>query len=385
MIAKVLVDVKSKNVDKMYDYMIPEKYMGILQIGARVVVPFGRRKVMGYCLEITDVSDYKASLKSIERLIDIESYLTKELIDLARVLSEETGYILISVLETILPSALKVMYQPMIQLVEENQLNDGLKKIFANRYQIFLNDLDKEQLELVLSGLKDKVLKQNYTIKKKNKSLSKRFVKLLTTSKEGLTEKQSMIFDWLSQRKDKQDLAKIITHRLAITDSVIKTMEKHGYVRVFNQEVFRKVETVYKQAPKQIELNDEQKAVFEHVKEELGHRHTILLHGVTGSGKTEIYMKAIETVIKQGKTVILLVPEISLTPMMIQRFKSQFKHLVATIHSGLTNMEKYDEWRRIIRQEAKIVIGARSACFAPLDNIGLMIVDECHESSYKQT
>ncbi len=151
------------------------------------------------------------------------------------------------------------------------------------------------------------------------------------------------------------------------------------------KEVFRKVDTLYPVENREIILNDQQEQVFNAIIGSLERYKTFLLHGVTGSGKTEVYLKAIEQTIKLDKTVILLVPEISLTPMMISRFKSRFKQMVATLHSGLTSLEKYDEWRRIIRKEAKIVIGARSACFAPLENVGLIIVDECHESTYKQT
>ncbi|MDA3932479.1 MAG: primosomal protein N' [Tenericutes bacterium] len=385
MIAKVLVDVKSKNVDKLYDYSIPGKYDGILQVGSRVIVPFGFRKVMGYCLEIVKDSNYDKELKDIERIIDVESYLNQELIELARVISDETGYVLISVLETILPSALKVMYKPKIEVLDLKKLNHSLKPFFKNHHERYLEEIDDDLYALVLKEIKAGVLKQNYEIKKRNKSLSKRFVQLLTKDRDKLTEKQKLVYDYLTQRKDKVDLQQIIVHHLNITSSVLKTMEKHRLVKVFNQEVMRKVETIYQKPHNDVDLNQEQKEVYNVIQNNLNKQHTILLHGVTGSGKTEIYMKAINEVIERGQTVILLVPEISLTPMMIQRFKSRFKHLVATIHSGLSKMEKYDEWRRIIRKEARIVIGARSACFAPLVNIGLMIVDESHESSYKQT
>ncbi|MFP4478459.1 MAG: primosomal protein N' [Candidatus Izemoplasmatales bacterium] len=385
MIAKVLVDVKSKNVDKMYDYSIPVKYKDILQVGSRVIVPFGPRKVMGYCLEIVGQSDYNKDLKEIERVIDVEPYLNEELIDLAKVISDETGYLLISVLETILPAALKVMYKPKILVIDEVSLNESLKPFFKNRDEIYLEEIEDDLYGLVLKEIKAGHLKQNYEITKRNKSLSKRFVKLLTKDKGVLTDKQKLVFDYLNNRKDKSDLLKIITNRLNITSSVIKTMEKHGYVKIYDQEVFRKVESFYHKPHVEVDLNPEQEIVYKEIKKKLNQEHTILLHGVTGSGKTEIYMKAINEVIERGQTVILLVPEISLTPMMIQRFKSRFQHLVATIHSGLSKMEKYDEWRRIIGKKAKIVIGARSACFAPLENIGLMIVDESHESSYKQS
>ncbi len=111
---------------------------------------------------------------------------------------------------------------------------------------------------------------------------------------------------------------------------------------------------------------------------------TLLLHGVTGSGKTEIYLQAIAAVLKKGQEAIMLVPEIALTPQMVTRFKARFGDLVAIMHSGLSNGEKYDEWRKIHRQEVKVVVGARSAVFAPFSNIGIIIIDEEHETSYKQ-
>lgn len=117
---------------------------------------------------------------------------------------------------------------------------------------------------------------------------------------------------------------------------------------------------------------------------ENGHHEAMLLHGVTGSGKTEIYLQAIAKVLEKGKEAMMLVPEISLTPQMVTRFKARFGDLVAIMHSGLSSGEKYDEWRKIYRKEVKVVVGARSAVFAPFTNIGLIIIDEEHEASYKQ-
>jgi primosomal protein N' (replication factor Y) len=383
MIAKVLVDVKAKQVNKMYDYKIPNQFLDILSIGARVIVPFGPRKVMGYCLDIKEKSDF--DLKEIIQVIDVESYLTEELIEIAKSLSEETGYLLISVLETILPSALKVMYKPRIEVLNYDELDQSLKPVFAGYQYKYLSDIDPQFYPIIKKEMQKKHLKQNYEIKKKNKSLNKRFVKLNIEDSQGLTDKQQLVFDYLKERKDLSDLQKIICNKLKITSSVIKTMEKHGYVVVYDDEVLRQVNPLFKIEDKDVELNQEQREVFEQIKAKMNQEHTILLHGVTGSGKTEIYFKAIESVIKKDKQVILLVPEISLTPMMIQRFKSRFNERVASIHSGLSSMEKYDEWRKIIRGDASIIIGARSACFAPVKDLGLMIVDECHESTYKQT
>jgi len=384
MIAQVLVDVKAKNVNRMYDYLVPKHFQDILEIGARVIVPFGHRKVMGYCLALTEESQYEDELKSIAKILDMESYLNQELIDLAKSLSDETGYLMISALETMLPSALKVMYRPKLKVINYEALDDQIKALFLKDDELYLDNLDEDLYGLVAQAIKNKDLKQNYDIRKRNKSLSKRFVKLMTDDRDHLTDKQKLVFDYLNQRKEKEDLQNIITHRLNITSSVLKTMEKHQDAKIYDKEVMRRIAPVYHKEYPDVVLNDEQEQVFSEIKEKFHTSHTMLLHGVTGSGKTEIYLKAIEKTIENGQTVILLVPEISLTPMMIQRFKSRFKDMVASLHSGLSAMEKYDEWRRIIRGEARIVIGARSACFAPLEDIGLMIVDESHESSYKQ-
>ena len=385
MIARVLVDVKAKQVDKTYDYLIPDKFLGSLKIGSRVIVPFSNRKVMGYCLEFSEHSDYKDKLKTIIKILDLEPYLNQELIDLAKELSYETGYILLSVLETILPSALKVMYKPKIKLINKENLNQSLISLFKKNNEILLEKIDDELLNLVSKEINNNNLKQIYEIKKRNKPLIKKYALLLKKTEEDLTKKQKLVFSYLSKSKNKQDLINIIVHKLDITASVIETMEKHNYIKIFEKEVYRDVSTYFKGENKNIELNPEQKQALKKIVSSFNTNKTILLHGVTGSGKTEIYIKAIEKVISMGKSVILLVPEISLTPMMISRFKSKFGKIVATIHSGLSNVEKFDEWRRIIRNEAKIVIGARSACFAPVNNIGLMIVDESHESSYKQS
>ncbi|MFO7969263.1 MAG: primosomal protein N' [Candidatus Izemoplasmatales bacterium] len=385
MIARVLVDVKAKQVDKTYDYIIPDKYLDLLKIGSRVIVPFNNRKVMGYCLEITEHSDYKDKLKSIIKIFDIEPYLNQELIDLAKSLSYETGYLLLSVLETMLPSVLKVMYKPKIKLINKKKLDKLLIDLFNNDNEVLLDNIDEDLLKLVSKEIRQNNLKQVYEIKKRNKPLTKRYALLLKHPQADLTKKQKLVYNYLQEREDKTDLVNIILHKLEITISVLKTMEKNGVIKIFEKEVYRDVNTYFKVENKSIVLNSEQKKAYNEIINNFNTYKTYLLHGVTGSGKTEIYIKAIEEAIKRKKTVILLVPEISLTPMMISRFKSKFGDIVATIHSGLSNVEKFDEWRRIIRTEAKIVIGARSACFAPLDNIGLMIVDESHESSYKQS
>lgn len=384
MIAQILVDVKAKNVNKTYDYLVPENLIDFIEIGARVVVPFGSRKVMGFVLGLTDKSEYDQQLKTISKILDLESFLTKELIDIALDLSKKTNTLLIRVLETILPSALKVIYKPKIKVINYLILPEPLKQLFAYQKQIYLDNIPLELYSSINREIKKNSLSQIYEIKEKQSNLTKNYVKLTHKALEKITDKQKSVIEYLKLQKDEEELMPILLKTLKITGSVVSTLEKHGYVEIYEKEVYRKVETLYETTDKEITLNEKQALVYERIIASLNQEKTFLLHGVTGSGKTEIYLKTIEKAIENDRNVLLLVPEISLTPMMISRFKSRFGDLVAAIHSGLSSGEKYDEWRRIIKKDARIVIGARSACFAPLDNLGIIIIDECHESSYKQ-
>ncbi|MDY0317194.1 MAG: primosomal protein N' [Candidatus Izemoplasmatales bacterium] len=383
MIAQVLVDVKSKNVNKTYDYFVPETFRDFIELGARVVVPFGNRKIMGFVLGFSEETEFKKELKSIFKILDLESYLNKELIELAKELSKESNVLLITVLETMLPSALKVIYKPKIVVKNYSNISENLQELFKYQTQIYLDSIPQELYSEINNEIKKDNLVQSYDIKEKQRNLSKRFVKLTSKPIEKITEKQLKVIEYLKEKAE--ELYIILKKQTNISDSVISTLEKNGYIEIFEKEVYRNIESKYESNKGTVTLNPIQEEVYNKIIKDKNKEKTFLLHGVTGSGKTEIYFKAIENVIEDNKNVLLLVPEIALTPMMISRFKEKFSHLVAALHSGLSSGEKYDEWRRIIRKEAKIVIGARSACFAPLENIGLIIVDECHESSYKQT
>ena len=383
MIAQVLVDVKSKNVNKTYDYFVPDSFRDFIELGARVVVPFGNRKIMGFVLSFSKGTEYERELKSIYKVLDLESYLNEELIELAKELSKESNELLITVLETMLPSALKVIYKPKIIVKNYNELSENLKDFMKYQTQIYLESIPQKLYPEINREIKKNNLIQSYDIKEKQRSLSKRFVKLTLKPVQKITDKQLKVIEYLKHKDE--ELYIILKKQTGISDSVISTLEKNGYLEIFDKEVYRNIESTYESKKGPIILNTVQEEVYQNIIQNKNESKIFLLHGVTGSGKTEIYLKAIENVIEDNKNVLLLVPEIALTPMMISRFKDKFSELVAALHSGLSSGEKYDEWRRIIRKEARIVIGARSACFAPMDNIGLIIVDECHESSYKQT
>ncbi|MBI9010398.1 MAG: primosomal protein N' [Tenericutes bacterium] len=384
MIAKILVDIKAKNVDKTYDYSIPLEYSDILEIGARVIVPFGKRFTMGFCLEIAESSDYKKELKPIERIIDMESYLTEELIELARSIQVETSALLIKILETMLPAALKVVYKPKIQVINKEDIDESIQSVFEYTDQVLLESVAKEFYPQIQKEIKKHNIKQIYDIKSKNKSLSYKFAKLTNKPIDKISEKQMSVVNYLKKKKNLEANVSNTQKSLCITSSVINTLEKHGYVKTYYKEQYREVSSLYKSVDKDVVLNEDQEVAYKRIMEELGNEFIFLLHGVTGSGKTEIYLKVIEKVIEKNQSVIYLVPEIALTPMMMSRFRNRFGKLVAMLHSGLSTLEKYDEWRRVVAKEARIIIGARSACFAPVDDLGLVVIDECHESTYKQ-
>ncbi|HOO43827.1 MAG TPA: hypothetical protein PKU69_02035, partial [Bacillota bacterium] len=190
MIAKILVDIKSKNVDKTYDYIIPQKIERILEIGARVIVPFGNRNIMGFCLEIAENSDYQNPLKEIVSVLDVESYLTQELIDLAKEMREETSSLLIQILETMLPAALKVVYRPKVTVLDRDSLNANLAKVFEYSDDVLLDSIPTELLEIVKQEIKNQHLKQIYDITPRNKSLAFKYVALTTKEPVDLSSKQ---------------------------------------------------------------------------------------------------------------------------------------------------------------------------------------------------
>lgn len=324
MVCEVLVELKNKNIDKTFTYLIPLKYRDKIKIGIRVLVPFGKQKLEGFVLNISnDLPEY--SLKEVIDIIDLEPVLNSELLELGKYISKKTLCNLITVYQAMLPVALKAKNGKVI-----NKKYDTYVIINNNDF----NDIkSNKQLEIL------------NLIKSKNKVL----------------------------KKEVND----------ISAYSVKVLIEKGYLKEIKEESYRiKRSDIEKDIPKV--LNDEQLVVKTEIVKNLDKFIPFLVHGVTGSGKTEVYMHVIEEVLKKGKQALVLVPEISLTPQFVLQFERRFGSDIAILHSRLSDGEKYDEWRKIIRNEVNIVIGARSAVFAPLNNIGIIIIDEEHTSTYKQ-
>ncbi|MDD5294269.1 MAG: primosomal protein N', partial [Candidatus Izemoplasmatales bacterium] len=384
MIAEVLVDVAAKSVDRLFDYFVPETYRDIIEVGMRVSVPFGSRMVQGFCLRLKEDSALTQDLKPIERLLDIEPYLTQELIDIIFEISQETATLMIRVLEAVLPSALRVNYRTMIEMVQPEQADQGIKELFASRDVLVFDDSLKAKLQPIKRAIKAGVLRQFVEIKAKASARKRRIVSILDTKYQGKSAQQKAVLAQISTYDGPGVEFQELLGLSGVSASVVHTMIKNGILKIAYQEKYRQILMPPKRSIPPITLNYDQEEVMNTISERLDRHEVFLLHGVTASGKTEVYLNVIEKVLESGKEAIFLVPEIALTPMMIARFQNRFSQSIAILHSGLSAGEKFDEWRKIIRKEVSIAIGARSACFAPFTNLGIIIVDECHETTYKQ-
>lgn len=324
-IVKVLVEHPVHSLDTTFDYLSQQK----LVAGIRVVIPFGYQKLIGYVESIEETLLTKEQLESqagfryqyIKEVIDEEPLLNDELRTLAKQLSQMTLSPRIACLQAMLPSQLKPSTQHSV----------GIKTKMA--------------VQLVQYG--------------KTK-----------------TAKQQECLDFIL------DHPNLFVQDIPYTKALLDRLVEQGFINYYQKEIYREPFSMQSHKNQNIELTDDQKKVVQGI---ITHPERVaLLHGVTGSGKTEVYLALAAHYILHNRSVMMLVPEISLTPMMVEVFKQRFGNQVAILHSRLSQGEKYDEYRRIKKQEVKIVVGARSAIFAPLENIGLIILDEEHDASYKQ-
>ncbi len=325
MFVEVLVEIKAKKIDKTFTYSVPKNLEKSIEIGKRVLVPFGKQKLEGFILKLLNNKTFDYETKDIIDVIDIKPVLNNELLKLGIFIKEKTLCNLITAYQTMLPTALKAKHKIKINKKYITYLS--LNRNYNDAITVATNENQK----LIIEKLKNNKIKKSDL---KNLSLSS----INTLIKKDVIKEE-----------------KIEKYRL-----------KNNYIK----------DTI---KPK---LTKEQEQAITKINND--YEKPVLLHGVTGSGKTEVYMQVIENNLREGKTAIVLVPEISLTPQLVSTFKSRFKDDIAILHSGLSDGEKYDEWRKIENNDVSIVIGARSAIFAPLNKIGVIIIDEEHSSNYKQ-
>lgn len=397
MIAKVIVDVASKSVDFKFDYLIPERLVSVIQPGIRVVVPFGPRTIQGYVMEVTTQPDSQLDISKLKNIIevkDIKPELTPELIALSEWMSTTHVIKRISMLEVMLPSAIKAKYKKAFMLKDDTELTSEIIERFDKNGFYYYKDAQKNSdiaslMSLLQAGIIEEktILSQNVTKK------TKRAVRIIDgfNPDEVLAKlekyiKQYDLYAFLSEEQHKTIFLSDIED-IGFSKSSLDGLVKKGYVEKYDAIIERDPfkDRVFEQESKR-QLTIDQQRAYSAINEKIVNQEqaTFLLHGVTGSGKTEVYLQTIEDVLNQGKQAMMLVPEIALTPQMVLRFKRRFGDDVAVLHSGLSNGERYDEWQKIRDGRAQVSVGARSSVFAPFKNLGLIIIDEEHESTYKQ-
>ncbi|MED4452829.1 primosomal protein N' [Metabacillus fastidiosus] len=397
--ASVIVDVAAMQTDREFDYKIPEQWQDAVKPGMRVIVPFGPRKVQGFVTKVKNDSAFER-LKNISELLDLTPCLTPELLQLGDWLTEKTLCFKISAFQAMLPAAMKAKYEKIISLIGREKLSEidiFLQPFFEKRNELNWKDIENE---IPISVIQKEAAKQNleiiYEVKQKTKKKMLKYISVNVNKDElrdyynNLTvqaKKQKEIVHFFLQSEQKSIPMQELLSVLNCSTASVKTLVKKDILIEEEREVYRdpyEDRSFQKTIP--LQLNEEQEKAIVPILEAVNDKkhEVFLMYGVTGSGKTEVYLQSIEKVLNEGKEAIVLVPEISLTPQMVNRFKGRFGSLVAVLHSGLSTGEKYDEWRKIERKEVKVVVGARSAIFAPFENLGMIIIDEEHESSYKQ-
>ena len=391
-IAKIIVDVPLMQTDQPYSYKVPEEFVDMLEVGMRVHVPFGKgnRLIQGIVLSLESQSDDEVAdqdLKEIAEVLDFSPVLTQEQLWLAEELRKSVFSYKISILKAMLPGFLNSSYDKILYPLEGLSQEDR-ERLFGSEDSLAFSSLDlakqAEMMRLTRKGL----LRLEYQAVDQKKVKTQSWYEVHVERLEGIeisarAKKKSELRNYLLAHAESAPLASLLE---SYSREQVNFFVEQGALTLVQKEVQRSAayfEGI--EASRPLELNPEQRQARDAVVSAIGSQQPpFLLQGITGSGKTEVYLQIIQGALDKGKTAILLVPEISLTPQMTERFIARFGEKVAILHSGLSNGEKYDEWRKVERGDAQVVVGARSAIFAPLKNLGVMIIDEEHEASYKQ-
>ena len=407
-IAKVAVEQASYHFDKLYSYVIPEVFSH-LRPGCRVLVPFGggNRKTQGIVMEITSDAE-RDRLKPIFDVVDQEPLLNEEMLKLIRWLKERTFCTWFEAMRATIPSGLNMKIKPTYRLGFQAPAEEGrallpsIERELLKLVATAKSDVPRERLlrSLGLSGdsnLPEELTARGWLVRTDAAArvVGDATVRMVRIAFDPETYDEVVV---VNKCTDKQRSVlrvlcdcgtasvKELCYFASVTPVVIQTLEKKRLVECFEHEVLRSSNAAQPLPEiRSVTLNAEQQAAFEGLKKQFDAQKAsaALLYGVTGSGKTSVYMNLIDHVIAQGKQVLVLVPEISLTPQMMQLFLGKYGRRVAVLHSSLAIGERVDEWKRIRRGEASIVIGTRSAVFAPFSSLGLIVMDEEQEHTYK--
>ncbi|AQP41544.1 primosomal protein N' [Streptococcus gallolyticus] len=388
-IAQVIVDVPLMQTDKPFSYIIPKDVEDQVTIGSRVHVPFGRgnRLLQGFVIGFSDTFDNTVTdLKAISEVLDFEPVLNAEQLELAEQMRHTVFSYKISILKSMIPNLLNSQYDKRLTPTESLSSEEHLA-LFGEKESRLHSSLTEEEAKKVARLVQAGKITVDYLAKDKKNIKTEKYYhvqaeKIAAADISNRAKKRLELRDYLLEHPEEGKLSDL--HHLFSRD-VVKFFVDNQLITVLKREKKRSDAYFDVATTDFLDLNAEQAAVVEQVTSQIGQESKpFLLEGVTGSGKTEVYLHIIDKVLKLGKTAIVLVPEISLTPQMTNRFISRFGKQVAIMHSALSDGEKFDEWRKIKSGQARVVVGARSAIFVPIENIGAIIIDEEHEATYKQ-
>lgn len=407
MYAQVIIDANHAEVDRVFDYRVPAQWEEAICVGLRVMVPFGQRntKREGYVIALTETTEVPAGkIKEIVEILDEgRPILTPPILELAKWMKKEYFCTLNQCLQAVMPAGIRTKSVWYVELTEqtaelsekEQQVADvlteqggaaplrELEQVFGNRTEYILRCLQEKKVV----RLRQKTTRSTYKKEKRYVSLTEN-EELLAEAKEKAEKDKRLagqlrVLSAISQEESIS--VEELKEKASVTDSPIHTLLQKGILVEQRRQEKRDVFQLEDYTPTQpFYPTPEQAQALALLREEeqKEQKRPILLHGVTGSGKTEIYMQLIEHVIMEGKQAIVLVPEISLTPQIMERFISRFGKQVSVTHSRLSLGERLDQWRKARDGEISIIIGPRSALFMPFSNLGVIVMDECHESSY---
>lgn len=398
---------------KAFTYSVPDDLQDQVKFGVRAVAPFGKRTLTGFIINTSSKTSVKEEIKPIKDILDDIPIIDKNTLKFYEWLSDYYLCSLGEALKLAVPHGSEVESKKKIHIDKEfaaellskeknkNTIKAKLLKEISSRDEVSISTLQKviakKNIYSSLASLQklgvitilDEVEKPKVKPKKvKYIKLSKELAQIYAAFPEieRRSPKQVKVLLELISAKGKSLPVAELLHKIEGTKSTIDSLTKKNFVEVFEKEVERRYSEEYTEEHQELILTENQKKVVDEVNNVLGNKEfkTFLLHGITGSGKTQVYIDLVKIVLSLNKTALILVPEISLTPQMTSRLFNNFGDTVTVIHSRMSAGERYDSWRRVMKGRSKVVVGARSALFAPLRNIGLIVVDEEHDASYKQ-
>ena len=399
---------------KVFTYKVPDDLKSYAKVGVRAVAPFGKRTLTGFIVNTSSHTSVKEEIKPINDILDEIPIVGELTLKFYQWISDYYLSSLGEALRLAVPQGTEIESKRIIQidsgfagellskekdkssirarilneLSQRNQISHShLKKLVGSKnIYSHLRTLEKQGAVTILDNVeKARVKPKKVKYVKLTKTIGEVYASFPVL--ENRSPKQVKILLEIISAKGKSLPVAELLHKTESSKSSLDSLEEKGLVNVFEKEVERRFSELYREEHKEITLTKDQVKVIEEIQPPIKKKNfdTFLLHGVTGSGKTQIYIELTKKVLEAKKSVMILVPEISLTPQMTARFINNFSNTVTVVHSRMSPGERYDSWRRVLKGKSKVVIGARSALFAPLKNIGLIVVDEEHDSSYKQS